>query len=178
MPTRLLMSLVLAGSLTGCSALVAAHVAAQVDDIVSQLKMKIGKIEPKLRMELPLDGSSLEGNVRLIIENPTDKEINASQFYGELSLEQGGNSQPLGAIAFNDPIVIPPESTGSVLVHFNFKYSEIKGVWRQLLAMSIGEPTTWRVTGNLSLIAGGKTYTTPVDLSKTTDLSKPAEKTE
>jgi len=181
MPTRLLVSLCLVGSLMGCKtptatmATAAMGLAAQAEtaedatDYASQLSLKIGKIEPKLRIELPLDNSALEGNIRLEIENPTDKQIIASQFNGQLSLDQGGNILPLGAIAFDDPVVIQPKSSESLFMRFDFRYGEIKATWPQLAAIfgrSMAFSVTCRVTGDLSLIASGKTHTIPVDLSK------------
>jgi len=155
-------------ALTGCMKPSPERLIAEVDDIINQLSFQIEKLEPKLRVELPIDRSGLDVIIHLGIETPTDKPINAKSFFGKLEIEQGGESNILGDVKFSGGVSVPARSSGTVPITLQFKYDDIRNAWKPLANVALGHVAVWKLSGGLELTSGKNTYTVPVNLSTTT----------
>ena len=161
-----LSALVLA--LTGCKTTTPEQLIAGVGSIISQLHIHIEKLEPKPRIEIPLDRSGLDVIIHLGVENPTDIPINAKSFIGKLEIEQSGASSVLGDVNFGGAVSIPARSSGTIPITLQFKYNDIKSAWKPVANVAMGQTTVWKLSGGLGFGSARSTYTIPVNLSKTT----------
>ena len=158
----------LALALAGCTQPSAERLIAEVGNVFSQLSFQIEKLEPKPRLEIPLDRSGLDVVIHLGIENPTDVSINAKSFFGKLEIEQGGATNVLGDVNFSGAVSIPARSTGTVPITLQFKYNDIKNAWKPVANVALGHAAVWKLSGGLELNSSKNTYTVPVNLSKAT----------
>jgi len=140
----------------------------KMDEVMSKLIVKIDKIEPKLRTQLPVSQSGLDLKIDLAIENPTKEKINAQSLVAKLEITQLGEVQLLGDVTFNKPAKVPKNGKVVVPILLQFKYDDIRRSWKQVANIALGHQTTWRLVGDLEVKAFGLTHRKKVDISDTT----------
>jgi len=140
----------------------------KMDEVMSKLIVKIDKIEPKLRTQLPVSQSGLDLKIDLSVENPTSEKINIRSLSTKLEVVQLGEVQLLGDVISNKPVVVPKNGKVIVPITLQFKYNDIRRSWKQVANIALGHQTTWRLVGDMDVKAFGLTHKKKVDLSETT----------
>ena len=158
----------LALALTGCKTATPEQLIAGIGSMISQLHIHIEKLEPKPRIEIPLERSGLDVVIHLGIENPMDIPINAKSFSGKLEIEQNRASNVLGDVNFGGAVSIPARGSGTIPITLQFNYNDIKNALSPVTNIVRGQTTVWKLSGRLGLSSARSTYTIPVNLSKTT----------
>ena len=138
-----------------------------------QVRFSVERVEPSLKLALPLDQSRLVLRVTMGMENPTGTRLRARGFQGRISLDDQGSAHPLGGVGFNQGIDLPAQGRATVPVDLAFTYRELKDVWSPVSSAVKGRRATWRLDGTLELDVMGFPISVPVRASKGSGASNP-----
>jgi LEA14-like dessication related protein len=139
-----------------------------VNEIAPQLKFQLGKLEPKVSIEIPFSQSRLDISTALVIENPTATQIKAESFSGKLEIEQKGATHFLGNVVVKEAISIPAKGTGNIPIALTLRYRDIQNAWKSIANLALGQATEWKLSGNVEVLVHNKPFSIPVQFNRAT----------
>lgn len=151
--------------LTGCAEL---NPARMYQEAARQLRFSLDRVEPSLQLTFPLEDSRVGLRLKIGVDNPSQVHFRARGLSGQLRLEEGTATHPIGQVAFSQGIDLPPGARSQMPVDLSFSYRELKQAWSPLKSVIQGRPGTWHLEGQLQMEAFGIPFTLPLRASKST----------
>ncbi len=149
---------------TGCEAL---NPAIALREAARQLRFSLDRVEPRLELAFPLDRSRLHLGLVLGVENPSGTRIAARGLKGDLTLVQGGATQPLGRVLFPEGVNLEARARGTLRAEVSFSYAELKAAWEPLKKVVVQkEPGQWKLDGSATVDALGLPFEIPLHATK------------
>jgi len=127
------------------------------------LRFSLERVEPSLRLALPLEQSSVILHLILGVENPSTIPFHLTGFDGAFRLDTGGQVQPLGRMELERALDLPAGGNASLAVALTFTYQDLAGRWPDLQAALRAErPGAWELEGTLRGTVHGFPVSLPV----------------
>jgi hypothetical protein len=130
------------------------------------LRYRLVRVEPDLRMTIPLDRSRIGFRVTLEVENPSTVPFHVLAFGGDLGLEFRGSRRPLGRLELVQPMDLPAGGSARMAAEISFGYSELRENWVAIQALADGAAGAWHLEGTLKVEAFGVPLSLPVRTSR------------
>lgn len=119
------------------------------------LRFHLDRVEPALRLALPVDRSRMQFRILLGVENPSTVPFHVMGFTGDLKLGTTGAPVTIGRLDLARPLELPAGGTAQLEAELSFGYGELRDNWALLEAVSRGAAGTWRLEGTLKAQAYG-----------------------
>ncbi|HLO68017.1 MAG TPA: LEA type 2 family protein [Holophaga sp.] len=126
------------------------------------LRFRLARVEPQLRMALPLDRSRIAFKVVLEVENPSPVPFHVLGFAGDLALTFRDARRPLGRLELARPLDLPAGGMARMETELSFTYQELRENWTAIQAVASGAPGAWHLEGRLKAEAFGLPIQLPV----------------
>jgi hypothetical protein len=130
------------------------------------LRFHLDRVEPSLRLTLPVDRSRVQFHILLGVENPSTVPFHVVGFTGDLKLETAGATRGLGRLDLTRPLDLPAGGTAQLDADLSFSYGELRDNWAALDAVAKGAPGIWHLEGTLKAQAYGVPLQLPVRTSR------------
>lgn len=130
------------------------------------LRFHLDRVEPGLRLSLPVDRSHVAFRLILGVENPSTVAFHVLAFSGELRLEAAGAPRPIGRIELATPLDLPPGGSAKLDAELTFSYGELRDNWVALQSIAKGAPGAWHLEGTLKAETHGFNLQLPVRASR------------
>ena len=143
-------------------AAVACSPARDYQEAARSLRFRLDRVEPGLRLALPLDLSRMVFKVVLEVANPSRIPFHLVAFAGDLRLESGGTFHPVGHLELARPLELPAEGSAPLEVEVAFAYRDLQEHWPSLQAAARGGSGVWHLEGTLKAVVHGIPVERPV----------------
>ena len=132
------------------------------------LTVTVDRVEPSLRLDFPLDRSTLNLRVTCTVDNPSQVPFHLRAFQGRVGLDSGGQAFTLGQVNLAAPVDLPGPGRATVTMEVAFAYSDLRDHWPALQAtLGPGAAGAWTLEGRISAEAYGIAWPLPVKTRQT-----------
>jgi hypothetical protein len=150
------MALPLLAAATACSPV------REYEQAARALTFRLERVDPQLRLALPLDRSAVTFRLVVAVENPSGVAFHLLGFAGDMILDTGGASFTLGKVELVRPLDLAPASTGRMEADVTFTYGDLRDNWARIESAGRGAPGSWRLQGSLKAEVHGIPLTLPL----------------
>ncbi|BDU75421.1 NDR1/HIN1-like protein [Mesoterricola sediminis] len=126
------------------------------------LRFRLARVEPDLRVALPLDRSRIVFRLVLEVENPSQVPFRVLGFGGDLGLTFREARRPLGRLELARPLELPAGGTARMETELSFTYQDLRDNWTAIQAVTSGGSGAWHLDGQLKVDAFGFPLQLPV----------------
>lgn len=134
----------------------------EYQEAARSLSFRLERVEPQVRLALPLDRSGITFRIVVAVENPSKVAFHVAGFAGDLLLEAGGSPFTLGHVDLARPLDLAPASTGRMEAEVTFTYGDLRDHWARIEAVTRGASGAWSLQGTLKAEAYGVPLSLPV----------------
>ena len=126
------------------------------------LRFHLDRVEPDLRLALPLERSRVVFRVFLGVDNPSAVPFHLLAFAGDLNLETGGARHPIGHLDLARALELPAAGKAQLEVEVTFSYQDLREHWNAIQAALLGGSGAWHLEGTLRAQVHGFPINLPV----------------
>jgi len=145
----------------------------EYQEAARSLRFRLVRLEPELRMALPLDRSRIAFRIVLEVENPSRVPFHVLGFGGDLALTWRGERRGLGRLELARPLDLPAGGTARMETELSFTYQELRDNWTAIQAVASGSAAEWHIEGQLRAEAFGFPIRVPVRTTRASGGGRP-----